>query len=471
MSIRKLSSLTEKKMNRNDIKLLCGLNDIGYAYVDSFCRLSGDGLDYSVQGIDGNFKAAGAIAFSIEEFIKNPSKELLQEYLLSKTTNVSGISSTQLMLLRIGHNITPVFDSENAWVECIPLVGEPIFTTSDIVISKYAYFYSDEQTQETLKYTEENFLNQIIYFENPYSWLYVPSSIAKGITCIFSCTDRSLQQTCFIEGSRVKLEDGTYKAIEEIVPGDILPYLRDDGTYSTTKVVLPPEEGFCKSYSRYTFSDGTILDIYGDQGIWCVEENKYKTVLRFSLGEHTKKLDGSEIELLSIKKIDEEKRHYFLYTMNGNYTVNDVLTCTSRVRAYSMIKRKNNEQYLNMLSEEEFANWEDDVIWNSARRDIMIYPDCKREVILLEDTLKKKITECTALKKYLDDTDYLAIKVVDGRLSEEEYAPTKQKRAETVLKIQEYEKEVEELTQQIEDTKSKYRTIVEEHFQRMNKGE
>lgn len=461
MSIRKLSSLNEKKLSRNDYKVLCGLTDVGYAQVDNFCRLSGDGLSYSAQGIDTYFSSVGAIAFSIEEFIKHPDDELLQEYLLTKSTIISGVKTTQLMLVRIGHNITPVVDLENAWVQCISLVGDPIFTTSDIVLSNSNFI---SESTETLQYTEENFLNQIITSTTPYSWIYVPSSVGKSITCIFSCTDRAMLPTCFIEGSQVKLEDGTYKAIEDIVPGDILPYLRDDGTYSTTKVVLPPEEGECKSYSRYTFSDGTILNIYRDQGIWCVEENKYKTVLQFTVGEHTKKLDGSEIELLSIEKIDEEKKHYFLYTMNGNYSVNDVLTCTSRVRAYSLIKRKSNEKYLNMLSEDEFKQWEDELIWNSARRDIMIYPECKKEVHLLEQTLEKKITECTKLKKYLDDTDYLAIKVVDGRLTEEEYAPTRQKRAETVLKIQNYEKEVEELTQQIENTKLKYQAIVEEHF-------
>lgn len=59
--------------------------------------------------------------------------------------------------------------------------------------------------------------------------------------------------------------------------------------------------------------------------------------------------------------------------------------------------------------------------------------------VYYNETQKAQFAERKELKKYLNDTDYRALKYADGAYTEEEYAPYKEKRAAARARINEIE--------------------------------
>ena len=241
--------------------------------------------------------------------------------------------------------------------------------------------------------------------------------------------------TCFIKGSKVKLANGSYKNIEDVVPGDEVPYITDAGLPSTTTVVAPPHHGTCTEYTNYFFEDGTVLPIYRDQGIWCEEKKAYVTILEWEIGWTTKKTDGTLTKLIAkevVKKPEgaEDFEHYFLYTYNGNYSVNDVLTCTDRIRALNAYLDEIRHGSTFVLPDYKITKWKREI----AIREHKIHPLRSIAYKEIVKTIKKEIEANNSLinqdKKNLDNTDYKIQKYLEGVLSEEEYIAIKAQRQE-----------------------------------------
>ena len=267
--------------------------------------------------------------------------------------------------------------------------------------------------------------------------------------------------TCFIKGSQVKLANGTYKNIEDVVPGDVVSYITDAGLFSTTTVVAPPNKGTCTEYTNYIFEDGTVLPIYKDQGVWCEEQQKYITVLQWEIGWTTKKVDGTLIKLIAKEEVKKPEgaddfEHYFLYTFNGNYSVNDVLTCTSRAKALNAYKQelKNGSNFI--LPAYKVRQWTKEVS-DRLHKDNPTFDKVCRDIIQ-ELTKSIAINEISINnnKKFLADTDYKVQKYLEGVLPEEEYQVAKSERAAARENINNLEAENASLQAKIDNTKLRF---------------
>lgn len=71
-------------------------------------------------------------------------------------------------------------------------------------------------------------------------------------------------------------------------------------------------------------------------------------------------------------------------------------------------------------------------------KDFDLTPEQEKDIVRMET-----LNEITRLKHHLEQTDYKALKFVDGEFSEEEYAPIRQERKNTRIKIRELEKILE----------------------------
>ena len=232
--------------------------------------------------------------------------------------------------------------------------------------------------------------------------------------------------TCFIKGSKVLLSNGMTKNIEDIVPGDSVIYITDAGIKSVTTVVAKPQKGLCSEYINYIFEDGTILPIYKDQGIWCEEKQEYLTVLKWEIGYTTKKTDGTLTKLVDkqlVQKEDgaEDFEHYFLYTYNGNYSVNGVLTCTAREKAYQAYLAEQKAGSNFKLSDAQVRQWCIDM----AKRHHKNKPLFNEVYSAIKNNINKQINknEITIQenKTFLNNTDYKVQKYMEGVISEEEF--------------------------------------------------
>ena len=251
--------------------------------------------------------------------------------------------------------------------------------------------------------------------------------------------------TCFIKGQTVTLANGTVKPIEQIIPGDIVKYITDSGEYAETEVVLPPHKGECTEYNIYRFSDGTKLSIHGSQGIWHEGNTKYQDIITFKIGDQTKKLDGTIITLEAIEKIEcnEPIEHYFLFTYNGNYSVNNILTCTDRAKAMVELSRNHNKEYRDRLGADKMRMLRKQVRERFNRQ----YPTqyalwISKDEAVLKEKLRKLNNDIHHIQKNLDNTDYQVIKFTEGVLSPEEYEPIKLQRIKWREAINKLETEV-----------------------------
>ncbi len=77
------------------------------------------------------------------------------------------------------------------------------------------------------------------------------------------------------------------------------------------------------------------------------------------------------------------------------------------------------------------------------------------------DEQRLLFSEIKALKKYLKDTDYRALKYADGAYTEEEYRPYKETRAEARARINEIEKIFVEPTLTREEIDEAERLVME----------
>lgn len=77
------------------------------------------------------------------------------------------------------------------------------------------------------------------------------------------------------------------------------------------------------------------------------------------------------------------------------------------------------------------------------------------------DEQRLLFSEIKALKKYLKDTDYRALKYADGAYTEEEYRPYKEARAEARARINEIEKIFVEPTLTREEIDEAERLVME----------
>lgn len=328
-------------------------------------------------------------------------------------------------------------DSENA--------GYPMLYHSD---SGYITEIHDGDTYYTDSHGPIYLAPKDVYHFNSSGWSY-------GASLAFWPFQKvQTYSTCFIKGSKVKLANGSYKNIEDIIPGDEVFYITDAGLPTTTTVVAPPNHGTCTEYTNYIFEDGTVLPIYRDQGIWCEEKKAYVTVLEWEIGWTTKKTDGTLTKLVAKEEVQkpegaEDFEHYFLYTYTGNYSANDVLTCTSRRRALNAYLNEIRHGSTFILPDDKIIKWKREVAIGEHKN----HPLRDIPYIELIRTIKTEIKTNESLinqnKKNLDDTDYKIQKYLEGVLSEEEYIAIKAQRQEWRNNINNLEAANIELNNQI----------------------
>lgn len=277
---------------------------------------------------------------------------------------------------------------------------------------------------------------------------------------------RQLYQTsyfasCFIKGSQVKLANGDYKNIEDVEPGDTVQYISDEGAASTTVVVAPPHRGTCSEYTNYIFEDGTILPIYKDQGIWCEEKQKYITVLEWEIGWTTKKIDNTLTKLVDKQLVQKEEgvedfEHYFLYTYNGNYSVNDVLTCTSRAKSLQAYNDEISKGSAFLLPKEQVVQWERQVTMRNRKEQPLLNPIYHSFLIDSENTINHNLNVIETNKVNLNDTDYKIQKYLEGVLPIEEFEEIKKAREGWRAEINRLEEENKLITNNLSIIKHKF---------------
>lgn len=172
----------------------------------------------------------------------------------------------------------------------------------------------------------------------------------------------SASSGCLIEGTLVKLADGSEKPIEEVTYDDLLlVWSYEEGKVVTRHPVWIEKEAETNSYQINEFSDGTVLKTTAGHGVFSVELNRFVSVdnrKEFYVGMHIYKLDENqnlksvEVTKISTKK-EKAKYYHVVSTEFYNIFANDLLTTDDEV----------------ILS--NFYGFSENVKWSAARAEII----------------------------------------------------------------------------------------------------
>ena len=137
---------------------------------------------------------------------------------------------------------------------------------------------------------------------------------------------------CLAEGTKVTLWDGSIKNIEDITYDDVLKIWNHDlGEYGYEYPSWIEEEEVADSYTKVTFSDGTVLKVVGNHSIFSKTKNKYVDMIsdEFNIGDEVVKLTNgiSYVTVTNIEEVNESVKYYHVISSRYfNIIANGLLT-------------------------------------------------------------------------------------------------------------------------------------------------
>ena len=146
-----------------------------------------------------------------------------------------------------------------------------------------------------------------------------------------SITGKSIysDQTCLVEGTMIRLADGTFKKIEDIRYDDlIIAYSHDLGKIVYEYPIWVEQKGVSPEYQINTFSDGSVLKTVGTHGVYSLDAKEYVAVTdekKFHVGTRVAKIDeNNNLQVVTVKKIEKVNKPANYYHVSSTYYHNVV---------------------------------------------------------------------------------------------------------------------------------------------------
>lgn len=230
----------------------------------------------------------------------------------SATTNNGYCSRSQTTYLQWLYNVTTNLTRLTASGASTALIHSSYTTTLVLDASDVIYTLPSEITIT---------MNGVTLTQNTD---YTYDSSSGQITINRVTGDISITATapnsCFIEGTKIMLADGTTKNIEDINYDDLLMvYDHENGGFTYEYPIWIEKSKQSNIYQQTTFSDGSILKTFSSHGIFSTDLNKYVDVLNkeeFHVGTSVIKFDeNGNKSIVTVEKIElikEEANYYFI---------------------------------------------------------------------------------------------------------------------------------------------------------------
>ena len=144
---------------------------------------------------------------------------------------------------------------------------------------------------------------------------------------------------CLVEGTKVLLNNGRYKNIEDINYNDLLSvWSYDTGSLIPEYPIWIEKTSSINKYQHTIFSDGSELNTVGYHGIFSKTHNEFISVddySKFKVGTEVYKVINGRLKEVSIKKIEfinkEVNYYHVVSTRYYNIIANDFLTTDGTV--------------------------------------------------------------------------------------------------------------------------------------------
>ncbi len=171
---------------------------------------------------------------------------------------------------------------------------------------------------------------------------------------------------CLVEGTKVKLYDGTYKNIEDIKYYDLLSTWSYETGSLTYEYPIWIEKSYeSNTYEETTFSDGTILRTVGLHQVFSLDDNKFVNIYDengyIKVGTKVaKEVDGTivPIEVTKVETINKRVKYYYVASsIYYNIISEDIITTS--------------DQIVPGVTLSNMYGFDENIKWPSARKEII----------------------------------------------------------------------------------------------------
>ena len=171
---------------------------------------------------------------------------------------------------------------------------------------------------------------------------------------------------CLVEGTKVKLYDGTYKNIEDIKYYDLLSvWSYDTGSLTYEYPIWIEKSNKSDSYQKTTFSDGTILKTVGLHQVFSLDDNKFVNIYDengyIKVGTRVaKEVDGKivPIKVTKVETVNENVNYYYIASsIYYNIITEDIITTS--------------DQIVPGVTLSNMYGFDDNIKWPSNRKEII----------------------------------------------------------------------------------------------------
>lgn len=165
-----------------------------------------------------------------------------------------------------------------------------------------------------------------------YSWATNPTSGSTNWQTPVEHTEQSYDLcyfTCLTGDMLITLADGTTKRIDTITLADkVLAYNPETMVLEADEIIRCDSDKIKThdNFDVWTFDDGSITKTVHRHRFYNVERNAMVYMDEWKIGEHAIKMDGTKVALVNHVNVQEEVRHYTIFTKNQNYFANGLLS-------------------------------------------------------------------------------------------------------------------------------------------------
>ncbi len=164
---------------------------------------------------------------------------------------------------------------------------------------------------------------------------------------------------CFVEGTLIRMADGTDKVVENIRYGDeaqCYDFVTGQKTFAPIDWMIP--ESVATKYWQITFSDGSTINLVGSNGkshrIYNLTKQRFDYPQDFEPSDITVKDDGTTVAIVSCKKIEKTVKFYNIATKDHiNVYANGFLTSNRLNNRYKIVDNKFTDEQL--MSDKDIA--------------------------------------------------------------------------------------------------------------------
>lgn len=260
------------------------------------------------------------------------------------------------------------------------------------------------------------------------------------------------EQICLIEGTKIKMADGSEKNIEDVQTGDmVLSYNPAKAEQIPAMALKSVRTGVAKDFDVLVYENGNYAEMYQEHSIYDTALGYPHSHKEWNVGDEGLMVDGpSKLIRKTTSRHAIIKERFVLVTSTGLYYANGILMGIWPSTKYNITKHA---CYGLNLPDDILNEFKREGELNDRSNTLEINPDFLKRSKTLQTTiynLSKEIEDC---KKNLLDTDYIVTKFTEGLISAAEWLKSKASRANWRSLINKDEGPLAEAIEQLEALK------------------